>query len=466
MSTVLDLVHDSVDARDLARRLGAYCLDNKFHIDIQISRVPSVAEIIEHVENLALAVPKSVWAPVHAIPGSLDQILGKELLESLDYLSLVPHIDYYALLRGVCIAALVPWFEQTLDIVELERGDPFPLPLRPNNKVFEKCTAHFPTLRRGELLIDFLFGVYSGRLGNVKMNFQSREELDHACWIDDPPSFPSVALVYPYADGSQIRTPPDEVNVSERWWFGSGPTDKAWSTADILRQLKYSKSQQLTSHPCQVALLPELSLPSPDAMETLIRAHWSEIPELVVLGSAHARTASEDYEFRSNESVVYLNGVELFRHCKRHPFATKSFSTVEGHLLSEGLSPPEHFSLASGTLTRLSVLICVDAMDSTLVDGLKELGVNFLLIPALSPEIGSFNLAPVSISTACQGLCIIVNGVPPGETEKPLFVCIASVPESDPNRQINVYYLPEGVSLPAVGILNPNVSLQTAMSWL
>lgn len=465
MSTVLDLVHDSVDARDLARRLGEYCLDNKFHIDSQISMVPSAREVIKHVEELALAVPKSVWAPENPVPGSLDQILSEELLESIHYLSFLSHVDHYALLRGVCIAALVPFFERTLDIVELERGDPFPLPVRPTNKVFENCTAHFLTVRRGELLVDFLFGVYSGRLGKVRMNFRSREELDRACWIGDPPGFPSVALVYPYADGSQIRTPPDEVNLRDGWWFGSGPTTNAWGSADILRQLMDSKRQVATPR-CQVALLPELSLPTPDAMETLVRAHWSEIPELVVLGSAHARTVSEDHESRSNESVVYLRGIELFRHCKRHPFSTKAFSPEGGYVLSEGLSPQEHFSLASGTMTRLSVLICVDAMDSTLVDGLKELGVNFLLIPALSPAIGSFNLAPVSISAACQGLCVIVNGVPPGDTEEPLFVCMASVPESDPTKQTHVYYLPEGVSLPAVAILNPNINLRAAISWL
>jgi hypothetical protein len=463
VTTSQEQLAEATDVHDLARRLGALCLDHEPEIARERHNNPALVQLITHVEELTLAVPPSLWQPGHHGAGSLHPALTPDLSESLDLLSATPHVGCLALLRGLCVAVLVEWFDETYGIIELDRGSPFPLPVRPVHKARTDTTAYFTTTRFGQLLADFGFGVYTGSIGTVRMTFEARHSLDEACWIIQPPSFPTVATIHPLAD-EEMKVPPDDVN--DDWWFGTGPTPDAGARTDILGQLRAAVAGAHDGAPCQIALLPELSLPEPSALQSAVAEHWEELPALIVMGSAHVGNDPDVSEMRrANESCVYLLGAELFRHEKRHPFQTKAF-TDGVKLLPEGLTPPGPLTIAAGTATHLGVVVCSDAMDNQITAVLNELGVNLLLVPALSPTPGSFNLALSGIASASQGIAVIANGTPPPPRDDPLFMVLASVPHTHVAAQTREFFLPAGGSRRAVGLFDPNVALADAMSWL
>jgi hypothetical protein len=452
----------SSDARDLARRLGAYCLDHVYEIAIERSSNSVATELITYLEEIVRAIPRELWLPEDE-GTHLSRAMTQELSDGLDLLEPTPHLACLAMLRGICVAVLVPWFHASFDVVRLERGDPFPLPDRATNAAIEDTTAYFSTTRYLEPLTGFNFGIYSGGLGPVDMTFEAREELDAACWITDPSGFPTIATLHPYASRADMQAVPDEVNDS--WWFGVRPTASAWDVNYIIRQLRDAAAES-SGPPCRIAVLPELSVADPDQLAELVRDAWTDLPALIVLGSSHVSYVDEDRAVRANESRIYLRGAELFRYRKRHPFQTRAFSPDRSQPLPEGITHPPRFSLASGTATRLAVAICSDAMDTSLIAELHSLGVNLLLVPALSPDLGSFTLALSGIPSASQGVCVIVNGTPPGQWSEPLFMVLASVPRKHPDQQWREFFPPSDGSRCIVGLFDANLPLADSISWL
>jgi predicted amidohydrolase len=214
-----------------------------------------------------------------------------------------------------------------------------------------------------------------------------------------------------------------------------------------------------------IAVLPELSLPDPGALQKGLEANPENYPPLVVAGSAHCSTgtAAGD-EIRSNESRVYLDGKCVAIAHKHHPFVTKD---LLGEPYPEGISEDltgeqKTIMVLSGSRTRIAVVICADLNDLQIPQLLVAAGVNLLLVPAMTEKIGSFNAPLSAIAGHCQGICAIAN-TRWGDAGKP-FLCMVSVPREDPTQQ-SVALPPKGAPASQLAIFDPNERLPGAVSW-
>ncbi len=223
----------------------------------------------------------------------------------------------------------------------------------------------------------------------------------------------------------------------------------------------------------EIAVLPELCLPA-DAVEEFgqaLRDAPGLYPPLVVAGSAHVRRVDPrtGTETRANESRVYLDGELVIAYDKVHPFATKQLgTTATGEPLVEGFTGgPKVLTMLSGERTRLGLVICSDLVDREVPQLLENAGVNLLLVPSLTFEIGSFNGVICKLASICQGLSAIVNADLDAYANgsEPPFRVMAAVPQPGPSEQSRSF--PEvAQASSSLGLLDVNAGLAAAMDWL
>lgn len=367
-----------------------------------------------------------------------------------------------AILRGLCGRALPVRYETIEDEVVLDRGLPVPFATRPIVELFDQTTPHWRTLSRGDILEGLGFRLFTHSLDEkvqVVLDFRHRERLDELTW-SGAERLPSIATLHPFLGEGAIAIG----TRSRSAFFDVGPAD--WDRTDVLAQLEQVRQ-------AQIAVLPELCLPTPDALEAALAAEPERYPSLIVAGSAHIRQhdVARDREIRANESRVYLDGELVAVHHKIHRFATKD---LPGQLLDRPLDEDitqerKTIRVLSGRYTRLAVVICADLNDQDIPWLLAEAGVNLLLVPALTPSVGAFNAAATGIASHCQGVAVIVNArLDPATGKKghePTFLVLAAVPRERHEDQLATY--PSGSDgQPTLGVIDPNLPLAAAMTWV
>ena len=131
---------------------------------------------------------------------------------------------------------------------------------------------------------------------------------------------------------------------------------------------------------------------------------------------------------------VYLRGAPLLSQCKVHAFVTKylgeRYSRVDRR---EDLAPWQHrITVAAGTRTRLGVVICADLNDDEIPNLLEQVGVNLLLVPALTVSPGAFVNVCMRLAGSRQAVAVVVNGSAgwPPEAPPPQepFMIVGAVP--------------------------------------
>ena len=427
---IAEHVAAAADLRALARALGRFCLEHENEIADRRWKHPTLKPAIF---DLAGAV--AAW------PGWDEE---RELLKLLEEEAVASRVELLAnvglaevgVLRGLCMGPLNDHFLAEHGTVELELGDPYPLPDRPVQRI-GGVTPHWSTLDETQALVGTGFRLWrrlTGSAPRVLLDFSRREDLDRATWCEhDGRGLPTVASIHPYASF-------DEQEIAEHhadWWFGVRPLD--FQDDRVLSALADARADG-----ADVAVLPELAFPEPDRLERAIAADHGRFPPLVVCGSAHVRHDA-GAEIRANEVHAYLAGRRLVRHRKIHPYIA-TFKDAEGDArrVPEGITgEAKDLVLPSGTNTRLGVVICADLNDQDLVGVLVAAGVNALLVPSLTAKPGAFAGVATSIASFCQGIAVIVNGAPPlAEGAPDPFLLIAAVPRADPDDQIAAYAAP------------------------
>jgi len=304
-----------------------------------------------------------------------------------------------------------------------------PRPERRTDRAFADRTPSFDTLDTGHLLAGTGFRLFDRPNGNrirVQLDFSRRDAVDRATWDAAASRFRPMATIHPFdaAHPMHVGTP----DHPEGWWFDAGPQN--WDPAWIVEQL-------CGLGDCGVAVLPELSLPAPDALADHLVEHHASMPSLVVAGSAHvAGTELLDghaVDVRSNECNVYVDGAPLMQHRKIHPFQTKSLGKpyVWSTPHPEGLTnEPRMLTIACGNATRLAVVICADLNDSEIPQLLQHLCVNVLLVPAYTTTEGAFAGALSGIASQCQGLAVVANGAQPRRRRRGPFQVLLALPRA------------------------------------
>ena len=376
---------------------------------------------------------------------------------------------------AMCKSELRRWFKTTYELVQLEMGDPFPLPNRPTHTAVNNATPYPPGLDRTQLLArtDFrLFRSPASHRLSVQLDFSNRDSLDNVMWVGDESSgrFPIIATVHPYGDADDLTIDGLDDPDNPAWWFGVRPRD--WDEDGVLELLDNARR-----HGAGVAVLPELALPNSTALTTALASNPHLYPRLIVAGSAHVRTTAIDdpeRELRANETWVYLDGRPILRHRKIQPFETRflppdlEFTAP----LPEGIThEPKVLTLAAGTITRLGVVICADLNDSEIPALLQQLGVNLLLVPALTVHDGAFNGAVALLASQAQAVSVVANGTPyirpsrvRGDDPEQPFLVLVGVPRTKPQQQTASLTSSSGQRR-ALGIVDPNKPAHRSTTW-
>jgi hypothetical protein len=282
----------------------------------------------------------------------------------------------------------------------------------------------------------------------VVLDFRHRDRLD-ALTCPDQGRLPRVATIHP-ADAHAF-----EFDKTDSTFFDVRPAN--WNEEHVLSLLRSVQD-------VEIAILPELSLPDPESLQSAIGIEAEALPPLIVAGSAHHRRHASP-EVRVNESRIYFEGECVAIAHKVHPFATNRLGDLEfEQALTEDLSSEQKtITVLAGEKTRLAVVICADLNDRAIPSILISACVNLLLVPAFTEKLGAFNGAATDLASRCQGLTVIANARL-REDGQP-FICLTAVPRPEPENQSRAPRGPLRSPPAEVTLVDPNVELSDAFSW-
>ncbi len=414
----------------MARTLGVYCIENEAAINELRDRYGHTPGVSTMLERGMVSLGAAFWNDVAVGDRPIaDAIRADPVANRFRRAAIEPPLFRWLLLRALCVSGLHFWFESTRDVITLQRGDPYPIAVGPPlRKHFEPTPHPDGTLSYNELLWGTGYHIHRWDAGAalvVELDYSRRTIIDEAVWGTDPlsPELPSLSSIHPYAEFENefvIGT------CSADWFFDVAPLR--------FDQDGLCDALVTVGRHANIVVIPELSLPRPDALSEFLHLHAASAPPLVIAGSAHQRLYENGRELRVNACEVYWEGVRLLAHHKRHPVQLK----IDGvHRLPEGLTNEQkRLRVICGDRTRLAVVICADLNDTNVPPLLQAVNVNMLLVPALTPNAGAFEGTLSGLASQCQGFSMIANGSPPSENTKSKaaaepFMIMLGIPRTD-----------------------------------
>lgn len=443
---------------ELATRLGRVCLHEDETIRDQL-RDPVAEKHRQHLESCVNQMDRALWlAP--GLAGDFTHVLDDDAFaKALARVEVYPPLEFLAVLKGM-LGAVRRFYDSTAGTVDLKPGTPMPIPKRGINRLF-KPTPDTDTSDLGELLWKSGFALFAPRPGapaSVRLDFRAADLLDELTW-GERKRLPRIATIHPPLGKGGIEIE----ETTPHSFFGVRP--RKWDRDAVLRQLRRVASKS------EIALLPELSLPQADDLEDAIARAPTEFPRLIVAGSAHVREGSGEREVRANESRIYLDGECIGRHRKIHAFVLRREldGTKIRAPLTEGISGGRRaITVLAGDYTRLAVMICSDLISRKLPGQLEDAEVNLLLVPALTPEPGSFNGKICKLASDCQAVSVIANCDPAvfEGRRPPPFQVMAAVPRPWVGEQSREFRRGWRNGGRMTAVIDPNRRLRRALRWL
>ena len=450
-------LREADDVLDLARRLGAACLEHEADL-AEMPDSPRTWADITRLELWTGQVSLASWEDIVEDPSQFGKRFGSKAVTLLRRAKTRYPMDCYGILRGLCRRPLGEYFAGAVHQVHLDRGLPIPFATRSlPDHLGSNCTTTLQTLNNTGLLDPFPFDIYghaASKKVRVILDFANRDSIDALTWTKD--GLPQIATLHPRGSGDL-----DSIPVKDGSFFGVRPRE--WDPGAIADLLTAAKNEG-----AEFAVLPELSLPDPGELQETIAKGQKSFPRVVVAGSAHVVEGSGASQIRANESRIYLDGRFVAMARKHHAFETDEVNGEKyPRPVRENLTREQKtIMVLAGGHTRLGVVICADLQEHEIPTLLVDAGVNLLLAPAMTTRIGSFNTAVCDIAGYCQGVAAIAN-TRWSDDGKP-FLCLCAVPREEPEQQSAA--LPDGYDrrnpAPVLGIFDPNKPLPEAVRWL
>jgi predicted amidohydrolase len=448
-----DLLQEATSVENLAQRLGAACLEQEAELRVELDDV-LLSEMVDDLRDQVIATEPDDWLPVVSDPEKIRRRLGPGLAAALEEAE--PHypLDCLGVLRGLCRRVLPRLYARQRSTVPLDRGAPVPFAPRPLLSGVEK-TPRQETGNQGSLLGGYghrFFEFWREReTVRVALDFRVRQQVDELTWTGGE-RLPRIATVHPQ-DCGRVRVE----SISDGSFFGVRP--EHWRPEEVVDLLARVGD-------VEIAVLPELSLPEPGALEEALAAGAGEFPRLIVAGSAHVEAQNGTKPLRANEARIYVDGKHVGSHRKCNAYyATKLNGQEVSPPLREAITgEPKEITVLSGEFTRLAVVICNDLNDT---DGIPQkllaAGVSTLLVPSFTPKKGSFRGPAGDLAARCQAVVAIANA-PPAESASPFHGMIA-VPLPDPTEAVDVYPKPDRPAAGRIAVFDPNKPLKEAVKW-
>jgi hypothetical protein len=408
--TLAKELEEATSVLDLARRLGDACTEQESELEAMLGK-PRYRQLSKAITERVGASKPATWTALTQEPQELESQLGKELADLLGRAD--PHypLDCLAVLRGLCRGVLPVFYEVTEGSIVLDAGTPVPFATRPIPIGRRAGLTPKPETISGDGLLDGyghrVFEYSAGSHVQVALDFSARAEIDRVA-SGESGALPRVATIHPHGCGMlKVDTKGDGK------FFDAYP--KCWDLDSVLELLGRVKD-------VEIAVLPELSLCRPDALEQALSTDPTKYPSLVIAGSAHTREGrGSPEEVRANEARIYLDGKLVGRHRKCRAYIA---SQLEGEDLSEPLrealsAEQKTITVLSGEHARLAVVICADLVHEYIPQKLLAAYVNTLAVPCFTPKKGSFNGPIADLASRRQAVCAVVNA-PPEEATSPL----------------------------------------------
>lgn len=443
----------------LARSLGLACLEQEGEL-AEIMGQPRSRREVKRLQLWTGQAPYATWEGIVADPSEFENWFGAKVMAALRRTKTRHPMDLLGVLRGLCHRPLKEFFAMVTDQVLLDRGLPVPFAGRPLPDVLEaELTTNLDTLNNMSLLDPLPFELYgqaaSGQV-RVTLDFAHRDEIDRIGWSEEG-GLPRLATLHPEGGGDYEVETVDEAGGR---FFGVHPRVLDMEAIEaLLESAKKAKAQ--------VAVLPELSLVAPDQLEEFLAEKSENFPPVVVAGSAHHLAGgSGENAIRANESRTYLSGRCIAIARKHHAFETRELEgkTYEKPLREDISREQKTIMVLSGSQTRMATVICADLIGRRIPGLLVDAGVNLLLAPSMTPQIGSFNPPLTDIAGYCQGVAVVAN-TRWDDDGKP-FLCMCAVPREDPAKQSAALAGDGENPAPTLGVFDPNKPLPEAIQWL
>lgn len=458
MPSLTSSLEKATSTLELATELGNVCLgdDETEQIQAQL-RNPVANRHRRYLESRVRQLDRTLLLSPGPKGNFTHLLEDKPFEEALQRVEVYPPLEFLAVLKGM-LGAVRQVYDNVTGIVPLKIGTPIPIPKRGVNRLFDKATPSSDTSSLLELLWKSGFALYAPRPGaraSVHLDFRAARRLDELTWGREE-RLPRIATIHPRLGRNGV-----EYEATANSFFRVRPKD--WDPEAVLQQLRRVAGK------AEIAVLPELSLPEADTLETTISAEPQAFPPLIVAGSAHVAEGEGDTEIRANESRIYLDGECIGRHRKVQPFILRKQldgTTLSAPLVEDLSRERKTITVLSSDYTRMAVVICSDLISRKLPGQLEDAEVNLLLVPALTPEPGSFNGDLCKLASDYQAVCVVANADSAlfQGWKPPPFLIMAAVPRP-PAKEQSREYRRRWRSCPTAAVIDPNRRLRRAVKW-
>jgi hypothetical protein len=175
---------------------------------------------------------------------------------------------------------------------------------------------------------------------------------------------------------------------SQPLFFGVRPT-----SADAIEQRITAIVEAASKRSVDLLLLPELCLTEDMHDRLTDSAAFRQIP-FVIAGSYHTPNTVGPGD---NQATLFVRGRPLATHHKFRPVIFRDRVEDDGARAPKPIARQEHLHASEARITLLAsgdwsvaMLICKDAMENAVHDLLRDLAVQLVLIPAMSPKVEDF----------------------------------------------------------------------------
>jgi predicted amidohydrolase len=217
-----------------------------------------------------------------------------------------------------------------------------------------------------------------------------------------------AAAGHPNLDWGDIHIPDDSGGLV----FPVRPADPARQRRRLSRLITQAQEARVP-----LAVLPELCITPEDVEQLAPLVESFDGHQLIVLGSYHDSAEGR----RENVAVGLLAGTDRrMVQVKNAPFTDEVTPGRPNH--REGIRSRTRVELTVYTADRyrFAMAICRDLLDARVRLAYDRLGVNVLLVPAMSLKTQSFRNAVAARVNGAQALTVVVNGPLNGPAGTPL----------------------------------------------
>ncbi|HWU88978.1 MAG TPA: hypothetical protein VN253_17050 [Kofleriaceae bacterium] len=212
---------------------------------------------------------------------------------------------------------------------------------------------------------------------------------------------------------------------AQHLFFHVRPRDEAWLEANVRTVLELAARRGVG-----LLVLPELCLTEAMYARLVSSRAFCAVP-FVVPGSHHAPSGVGPGH---NETGLLVRGKPIVAHRKFRPVLFPDRLDDDGN--RRDVTRQEHLAVDESRLSicvsgdwSVATLICKDVMDNAVQDLLRDLAVQLVLVPAMSPKVEDFADLAQQLGRDPQGVTLVANV---GET-----VAVVGVPAVK-NRVISV----------------------------